>query len=224
MKLFTGWCCGRAGFSAAAANAQGSAPDQTAGAPSGCPISAAPMRRCRRRPGPALGPTLLPPTEVYTVLRENGFSPLGIPQRRGHFYTISVIDRGGDDGRLVIDARNGRIVRFVPACRIGRHFDGDLAATYGPRRPAAADPVRGAPRPPASVPHVASRTVPVPKPSPLRRQACRPAGASSRRRCSRSQPTRKQPSRRPQATAQSSRPSPLRRPFSRPRKCRRCRG
>ena len=29
------------------------------------------------------GPTLLPATEVYTVLRENGFSPLGIPRLRG---------------------------------------------------------------------------------------------------------------------------------------------
>ena len=63
----------------------------------------------------ATGRRLLPPPEVYTVVRENGFSPLGIPQQRGFFYTIAVIDRGGDDGRLVIDARNGRIVRFVPA-------------------------------------------------------------------------------------------------------------
>ena len=54
------------------------------------------------------------------LLRESGFSPLGIPHQRGFVYTIAVIDRGGEDGRLVIDARNGRIIRFVPAYRHGR--------------------------------------------------------------------------------------------------------
>src|SRR3977135_1179375 len=57
------------------------------------------------------GPSLLPATEVYAVLRENGFSPLGIPRLRGNVYTIAAIDRRGDDGRLVIDARSGRIIR-----------------------------------------------------------------------------------------------------------------
>src|SRR6185312_9990922 len=60
------------------------------------------------------GPALLPPQEIYAVLRDNGFSPLGVPQQRGLVYTIAVLDRDGEDGRLVIDARNGRIIRFVP--------------------------------------------------------------------------------------------------------------
>ncbi len=51
------------------------------------------------------------------MLRDNGFSPLGAPQQRGLFYTIAVLDRGGGEGRLVIDARDGRIVRFVPGYR-----------------------------------------------------------------------------------------------------------
>ena len=38
---------------------------------------------------------------------------------RGFVYTIAVIDRGGEDGRLIIDARNGRIIRFMPAYRMG---------------------------------------------------------------------------------------------------------
>jgi hypothetical protein len=118
-------------------------------------------------PGYGQGPMLLPPTEVYTVVRESGFSPLGIPQQRGYVYTISVIDRGGDDGRLIIDARTGRVLRFIPAHRIGERFNDDLTMNYGPPGPLPPTHVRGGPRPPKSIPHVASRTVPVPKPSPL---------------------------------------------------------
>ena len=121
----------------------------------------------------ATGPTLLPPIEVYTVVRESGFSPLGIPRQRGFIYTIAVIDRGGQDGRLVIDARNGRVLRFVPSHGIGDNFNDDLGLTYGP--PETLPPMtnfRGAPRPPRTIPHVASRTVPVPKANPL---AAKPA-------------------------------------------------
>ena len=115
------------------------------------------------------GPTLLPPQEVYTVLREDGFSPLGIPQQRGFVYTIAVIDRGGEDGRLVIDARTGRILRFMPGYRIGDNAGEDMPAAYGPAGPPPVSQIRGGPRPPASIPHVASRTpsaVPLPKASP----------------------------------------------------------
>ena len=105
------------------------------------------------------GPRLLPAPEVYTVLRENGFSPLGIPHQRGVFYTIAVINRGGEDGRLVIDARDGRIVRFVPAYRVGSNTDEALPPVDGRGGPLPPmNSVRGLPRPPASVPHVASRT------------------------------------------------------------------
>lgn len=121
-------------------------------------------------PVPGYGPRLMPPIEVYTVVRENGFSPLGVPQQRGLVYTIAVIDRGGDDGRLVIDARTGRIIRFMPAYRMGDNsYNNDPAVTYGPvGPPPPVRAVRGPPRPPASIPRVASRTpsVPTPKPSP----------------------------------------------------------
>ena len=113
------------------------------------------------------GPALLPPQEVYTVVRENGFSPLGAVQQRGFIYTIAVIDRRGDDGRLVIDARTGRILRFMPAYyRMGDNPGEDMPAAYGPPP---VRPIRGGPRPPASIPHLASRTptaVPLPKASP----------------------------------------------------------
>src|ERR1700728_2749777 len=119
MKLFTGWVVS-AGlvFTAATAHAQGVAPQGTNGSPYiavtdvAGPYAAMPPEA--PAPGYGYGPTLLPPQEVYTVLRENGFSPLGVLHQRGLFYVISVVDRGGEDGRLVIDARNGRVVRFMP--------------------------------------------------------------------------------------------------------------
>jgi hypothetical protein len=117
---------------------------------------------------PRYAPAVLPPREVYTVVRENGYAPLGAPQPRGMFYSIAVIDPNGDDGRLVIDARDGRIVRFMPAYRMGD----EAALSYGAPGPMAPPPVtafRGVPRPPASVPRVASRSptgVPLPKAMP----------------------------------------------------------
>ena len=178
MKLFTGWVMS-AGLVLAvtAANAQVLAPYGVGRSPYavvsdvGGPYAA--MPEVAPAPGPGYGPTLLPPSEVYTVVRESGFSPLGTPQQRGLVYTISVIDRGGDDGRLVIDARTGRIIRFMPAYRMGDNFNDDLTGTYGPVGPGPLPPVshvRGVPRPPLSIPRVASRTlsVPVPKASPPR--------------------------------------------------------
>jgi hypothetical protein len=142
-------------------------------------------------PGPHYGagprdgysPSLLPSTEVYSVLRDNGFSPLGIPRLRGFVYTIAAIDRGGADGRLIIDARNGRIIRFLPAYRMGDNYYEDQSALGGPSAAQppqapqvhqAPDHVQAAPQPPRPAPHVASRTVPMPKANPL---AAKPAAA-----------------------------------------------
>ena len=193
MKLFTGWILS-AGLVvvAGAANAQimgpiniGSSPYMAASDVDG-PYAAMPPEA----EAPRYGPMLLPAPEVYTIVRENGFSPLGVPRQHGLFYTIAVIDRRGDDGRLVIDARNGRIVRFMPAGRMRDDYsynDGP-AVIYG--RPAPLPPIdnlRGVPRPPAPVPpRMASRTpvVPMPKAAPphaadvqpeLKPQAAKPA-------------------------------------------------
>ncbi|MBR0965229.1 hypothetical protein JQ554_10520 [Bradyrhizobium diazoefficiens] len=116
---------------------------------------------------------MLPATEVYAVLRENGFSPLGIPRLRGSVYAIAVIDHRGDDGRLLIDARDGRILRFMPARDAYGMAPADEERAVAPYGPQSALPpptmVRGGPpRPPASIPHVASRAVPLPKAAPQR--------------------------------------------------------
>ena len=177
MKFSTGWAALAALLLAVpAANAQGAPPNgvrapYTAVSDFDGPYAAMPPEAPAPRYG--YGPSLLPATEVYTVLRENGFSPLGIPRLRGSVYTIAVIDRRGGDGRLVIDARDGRIVRFLPARGIGPVFDDDARVPYGPQGALPPPTVsRAVPRPPAPIPHVASRGVPVPKPSPL---AARPA-------------------------------------------------
>jgi hypothetical protein len=181
MKLFTGWIMS-AGLvlTATAANAQVLAPYGIGRSPYAAvsdvdgPYAAMPQDI----PAPRYGPTLLPPQEVYTVVRDSGFSPLGVPQRRGLVYTISVIDRGGDDGRLVIDARTGRIIRFLPADLMGDNLNEDLTVTYGPVGPLPPiSHVRGAPRPPGSIPRVASRTPPVPMPKPAPLHAGEPLSA-----------------------------------------------
>ncbi len=178
MKLFTGWAIS-AGlvFAAVSANAQGA--PQTGGRPgyeaasdfSGPYEAGPPNAPVQGPPIQGQGPILLPPQEVYSVLRESGFLPLGIPRLHGFFYTIAVVDRRGEDGRLVIDARDGLIVRFVPAYRMGSNFNGGMAAPYPPagRLPPISD-LRGPPQPPASVPKLASRTpaVPIPKAAPPR--------------------------------------------------------
>ncbi len=131
-------------------------------------------------PVPRYGPRLLPAPEVYTILRESGFSPLGVLQLRGFVYMISVIDPGGDDGRLMIDARTGRIIRFIPAYRMGGNFNERLPVAYGPAgSPPPIGTIRGVPRPPASVPRVASHTpsVPLPKASPSHPGDARPLAA-----------------------------------------------
>jgi hypothetical protein len=196
MKRFVGWAMS-AGlvFVASAAHAQGPAPYRPVSdfqGPYERPYGAVPPAPPPVYDSGAYGaaPALLPPQEIYAILRDNGFSPLGVPQQRGVVYTIAAIDRNGEDGRLVIDARNGRIIRFMPAYGYGpygqrrydqgaynprpyepgpydRGFPLDRMSDYG-AEDALPPPIviRAAPRPPASVPHVASRGVPLPAPKP----------------------------------------------------------
>jgi hypothetical protein len=117
---------------------------------------------------PPYGPPLLPPGEVYLALRRSGFVPLAPPRQRGMFYVIAVSDRHGEDGRLVVDGRTGRIVRFVPAYGMGYGPYGPYGAMPMPYPPGGRLPPVAEfgepPRPPATVPKVASRTMPVPIP------------------------------------------------------------
>jgi hypothetical protein len=192
MKLFTGSLAAGLILLAGGAQAQVPGPDRIGRSPYRAvsdfeaPYAVAPQPAPGPyyEPGPRYGygpgPGLLPSTEVYSVLRDNGFSPLGIPRLRGFVYTIAAIDSRGADGRLIIDARNGRIIRFMPAYRMGDNYYEEQSALHGsagapPPQAGAPIPVQAAPRPPSRpAPHVASRTVPMPKASPI---AAKPAPA-----------------------------------------------
>jgi hypothetical protein len=187
MKLFTGSLAAGLVLLAGSAQAQVPGPYEIGRSPYmavsdfDAPYAAAPhpVPSPQYGPGPRYGysPGLLPSTEVYSVLRDNGFSPLGIPRLRGFVYPIAVIDRGGEDGRLIIDARNGRIIRFVPADQIGGNVYQEQSAFREPlvaQPPQAPDHVQAAPPPSRPAPRVASRAVPMPKASPI---AAKPAPA-----------------------------------------------
>jgi hypothetical protein len=122
--------------------------------------------------GYGYGPPLMPPLEVYAILRETGFLPLGIPHQRGLVYTIAVVNRAGNDGRLVIDARTGRILRFEPAGRWGESAEREAPPPAYRQQSALPPPTviqgQGMLRPPAPIPRVASRAVPTPRPAPAR--------------------------------------------------------
>lgn len=180
MKLLAGWAVS-AGLVvlASAANAQAARPlgaDRSPerlvsdfDGPYGTPVPAPPPYAAPYdSEGPyGYAPELLPPREIYAVLRDNGFEPLGPPRRRGYVYEISAVDPDGEDGRLIIDGRTGRIVRFTPAYWEEGTGNSGLRGPYGAqaalRRPAV---IRGVPRPPAPIPHVARRAVPMPAPKP----------------------------------------------------------
>src|ERR1700752_3461581 len=115
MKLFTGWVLATGlALTATAASAQVAGPSRVSDF-SG-PYVEGPYRGPYYAPppvevppplpprygyggyGPGFAPgyapaALLPPHEVYNIIREAGFSPLGVPHQRGFIYTIAVIDR-----------------------------------------------------------------------------------------------------------------------------------
>ena len=158
-------------------------------------------------PGPryGYGPSLLPSTEVYSVLRDNGFSPLGIPQAA----RLRLHHRGDRPRRRGRPAGDRRAQRPDPPLHAGlphgrrQLLRGAERAPTGPlercRRepmppqPPAPDQVQAAPRPSRPA-HVASRAVPMPKasrsPPSLRRRR-----SSRRPRQRRSRPRRRRPPR-----------------------------
>jgi hypothetical protein len=135
-------------------------------------------------PGYAAG---LPPYEVVAIVRSTGLEPLTRPFRNGPAYVLRALDPAGQEVRVVVDARIGRIVRVQPLGprygampppyggpygRVGMVPDG-----YGPSSRIAAVPP-GADVPPsahapaaAATPHPSAQAAPPPLPRPRPKMA-----------------------------------------------------
>ena len=57
---------------------------------------------------------ILPPYEVAAIVRSTGLEPLGRPVRQGQAYAVRAVDDAGEEVRVIVDARLGRIVKVVP--------------------------------------------------------------------------------------------------------------
>ena len=105
------------------------------------------------------GRPVLPPSQVAAILRSSGYSPMGPVARRGWIYTVAAVGPRGDDGRLIMDARTGRIMRFIPALAVDERLNAEVAAYGGPPGPPLyQQDYRRAPRPPAPVPRAAQNS------------------------------------------------------------------
>jgi hypothetical protein len=130
-------------------------------------LAAAPGRTDPVAPAPPLG--LMQPFEINKIVRDAGFTPLGVPHRKGTTYVLRAIDSRDILMRVVIDARSGAISavnRFVPATPDGvigmmppDGAQGPLRSLPGPPPPEPLPPPRKAlpdeppGTPPGSPPH-----------------------------------------------------------------------
>src|SRR4029450_5532873 len=48
------------------------------------------------------------------IVRSTGLEPLGRPVRQGQAYAVRAVDDAGEEVRVIVDARLGRIVKVVP--------------------------------------------------------------------------------------------------------------
>jgi hypothetical protein len=70
----------------------------------------------------------VPPYEVLTIVRSMGLEPLTRPVRNGPAYALRAVDASGQEVRVVVDARRGRVLHVSP---LGPRF-GVMPAPYGP--------------------------------------------------------------------------------------------
>jgi hypothetical protein len=57
---------------------------------------------------------VVPPGDAAAAVRSMGWRPVGAPMRHGPAYVMSAIDPSGQELRVVVDARSGRVVRSAP--------------------------------------------------------------------------------------------------------------
>lgn len=109
-------------------------------------------------PSDVYGEEIIPPFLAARIVRSHGYQPLNRPVRRGPVYTVAVIGPQGQEGRAILDAHTGRLMRFAPA---GYGEDATVGGYGPPGPPPRRVSTRSGPRPPANVPHVTTRMPPV---------------------------------------------------------------
>src|SRR5258708_8495076 len=125
---------------------------------------------------------LLPPDYGAACVRWTVLEPVGRPVRQGQAYAVRAIDEAGEEVRVIVDARIGRIVKVIPLME-PRYAMPLLRPPYGrPPRPVAMIPDNGIEGPefnrpgvggsaagrPAGAPHepAAQARPPLPRPRP----------------------------------------------------------
>lgn len=63
------------------------------------------------------GADVIPPFEVYTIVRSIDLRPFGRPHLRGRSYVLHAIDRRGEEVRVVVDACTARVMAVTPVHR-----------------------------------------------------------------------------------------------------------
>lgn len=96
---------------------------------------------------------VIPPYEVFTVIRSMGLRPLGRPHYRGRFYVVHAVDPRNEEVRVVVDAYAARVVSVRP---LGEYSGAPVYRRYESGPPPAPGPrmIETDPRyvPPAPVP------------------------------------------------------------------------
>ncbi len=157
----------------------------------------------------------VPPHRIAAMLRATGFSLLGRIEQRGWIYTVAVLNPNGDDGRAIIDARTGAMIKFIPAQAVTARLKEDIATVYGP--PGPPPPMRDlrhAPRPPLNVPKVASRT-PAATPLPRARHGAMPAQQAAKPGAQHAA-IKSKPAAAPETAAPAAAPAPAAQPAAQP--------
>jgi hypothetical protein len=58
---------------------------------------------------------MLPPADILTEVRQEGFFPVGRPVQRGSVYVLYAVDQDDIDVMLTVDAATGRLIRVSGA-------------------------------------------------------------------------------------------------------------
>lgn len=96
------------------------------------PAGAEPIRLAQ-----ILAADIIPPYEVFTIIRSMGMRPLGRPHYRGRFYVVHAVSPRGEEVRVTVDAYAARVVSVRPLDRVATEYDGPVYRRYdsGPPGP-----------------------------------------------------------------------------------------